>query len=125
MTNEQCIAVAELWGYRHVKDGAGKDWYGEPQPYLIKVWDDGYDEIMMPELQKQVLSWQGFGRTVEVMAERDLVLITHPDIGFCEAGLSAYDGGRVHNIELRELIEATHLAALEAKRKEKEDAEGS
>lgn len=115
MTNEQSIEVAEkVWGYRYIEDGAGKDWVFEPQPYLIKVWDGGYDEIMMPELSEQINSWQGFGRTVEAMLAKGLPLnLTAPDKERPNFSQESVD--RI----CKSMIAKTHLAALEAVRKEK------
>lgn len=71
-----------------------------------------------------VNSWQGFGRTVEAMAEKDFILATMDynvagsDLMFVCPGTSRdsiidWDGSKPAS-----LIEATHLAALEAVKNE-------
>ena len=107
MTNEQITAVAEeVWGWRINGNGI----------ILKPCGTISVTAITVDELRKDVNSWQGFGRTVEAMAKREILFKTLPNI------LSTYLAG---NSTIEWLFEATHLAALEAKRKEKEDAEGS
>ena len=106
MTNEQCTAVAEeVWGWKFVDKG--HDYIHiencDVAKLALKDWFNKEDFC-----KRQALSWQGFGRTVEAMFERG-------DKGFICDIISLNIGG-YHTTE--ELIEATHLAALEAVREE-------
>jgi len=111
MTNEQCITVAEkVWGL---------DSYQQDTEYQNHQWY-GHDSFPFEDFIKaEVNSWQGFGRTVEAMAEKKWVLSDSPDGGLC---LFSHLG-KTRNLDLKDdynnpkkLIEATHLAALEALR---------
>lgn len=74
-------------------------------------------------IRREVHSWEGFGRTVEAMADRKLTLDMHPHecemvrgrtLGFMQE--NGIEASRVECNPYNEtsIIEATHLAALEA-----------
>lgn len=95
LTNEQCIEIAEKvhdWSITWGKDG-----------YAKVVWmENGIrcEEFMTDEqIHDETLSWQGFGRTVEAMAER---------------GFPCHDIIKKSVAAPEQVIELTHLAALEA-----------
>ncbi|KKN38552.1 hypothetical protein LCGC14_0752470 [marine sediment metagenome] len=120
MTLEQITAVAEeVWGWdKHSSPGL---WFDLNRvESKLRTLDD---------LKLELESWSGFGRTVEAMADREFVLLIDNTPGFVKLKPNlisySYEGGPVPKLTAKEIIEATHLAALEAKRKEKEDAEGS
>ena len=95
LTNDQCIQVAEkVWGW----EIAHKD-----SMLIVKNnhWDKVDTVIPMSQINSIVNSWSGFGRTVEGMAEKGLY--------FDSKNLGDWNPEKP-----RTLIEATHLAALEA-----------
>ncbi len=122
LTNEQCIEIAEkVWGWSIVQVKGTTDlWH-------IDLSDDMYD---IHAIKNKVNSWQGFGRTVEAMEKME----TNFSRGFVftadglEVEFSRCIGQKgeedhyepIHEseshlyYEIRELIKATHLAALEA-----------
>ena len=94
LTNEQCIEVAEkVWGWD------------------LESWSDYSDCLTIGQ---EVNSWQGFGRTVEAMEEREFSLIKS------EAGIEFYNVFKSAEViieppaKANDIITATHLAALEA-----------
>lgn len=110
---ELAIAVAEqVWGMKTLNEEGVIGWR-----------DDSIVGITLIGLMQEVFSWQGFGRTVEAMAERKL---------YCENSLfgsnvhapytvyftteSGFHKGEADYIpaDPKSLIEATHKAALEA-----------
>jgi len=123
MTNEQCIAVAEkVWGWTRNEYGNWCESDGH-ETYIIDSSAGDWDK----QLEKQVNSWQGFGRTVEAMAKKGSQLcIEYDDKWGCdELGFSykaefyaikenINSDGSWNPMEPKTLIEATHLAALEA-----------
>ena len=125
LSNEQYIAVAEkVWGLLCGGILTEYDWYLACVEYQTNLTKEEW-------LKEEVNSWAGFGRTLEAMAQRhywfEPAFCTdhrYDCISFVHKTLASYP---IHNYSLdllEELIEATHLAALEAVRKEKEDAEG-
>jgi len=95
LSNDQCIEVAG------------------------KVWGCDLEGIkrFKPQIIHEVSSWQGFGRTVEAMAEREWAFSDSSSTGICfysrvgdESEIKVTDDWN----NPRSLIEATHLAALEA-----------
>ena len=119
LSNEKCIAVAEkVWGWRINGNGI----------ILKPCGTISVTAITVDELRKDVNSWSGFGRTVGAMAERFLYLSLHPtECEFVEAltvsfvrSDSTTASTMCYNPKNSEsVIEATHLAALEAVRQEK------
>ena len=99
LTNDQCIEVAG------------------------KVWGCDLEGIkrFKPQIIHEVNSWQGFGRTVEAMFDKDILfgmefIIENrgKELAFkpnskCEKYPVIWDG-----FDPKELIPATHLAAMEA-----------
>ncbi len=117
MINFQYIEVAEkVWG-----------WYEDTRGSASRLWrsidpDTGGGQLFdIDELKEEVNSWQGFGKTVEAMAERNLYLLVvgraihfkNPNDSFIMANT------RVQIIDTEKLIEATHLTALEMVREKK------
>ena len=108
MTNEQCIAVAEKgWGWKHrAPDALNLDrWLSpgsEPGNYN--------QEYSADDLKREVNSWSGFGRTLEKS-------INPSSIWKFTTILREYLDG---SLTKEQFIEAIHLVALEAVRKEKE-----
>ena len=113
LSNEQCIAVAEeVWGL---------DSYQQDREYQNHQWY-GHDSFPFEDFIKaEVLSWSGFGRTLEAMAERFLYLSLHPTECEFVAGLTVSfvrsDSTTAATMiydpkDSNSLIEATHLAAL-------------
>ena len=105
LTSEQCIEVAEkVWGW--VKHPQG--WY-YPGPE-IKIDQLNYARDEKAYIESQVNSWQGFGRTVEAMAEEGF------KFGYSNG--VAYFFNEQIQVEIEgDMILATHLAALEAMKK--------
>lgn len=111
MTNSQYIEVAEkLWGW---EEGANNTVNRKPYVKGVKRVYDFY------ELGKLVLSWQGFGRTLEAMAKRKAYFIGKGFYWWNEYGHQSVSVEWKSEQPL-ELIEATHLSALEAVREEKQ-----
>lgn len=111
MTNEQYIQVAEkVWGWR-----CSHHHTTNPEYYTF-ITEIGKRTLDMESLRSLVNSWPGFGRTVEAMTKRGLhlimvgkyVLFRSPDESFVIANR------RIQIPSQGELIEATHLYALEA-----------
>lgn len=102
MTNSQCIEVVEkVWGWKRT----GGKWRDYPEN---NIWEDSkgsiiryWDGLAMTSIEQCVNSWTGFGRTVEAMAEKGLYF-------------DSKNTGDWNPEEPKTLIEATHLAALEA-----------
>jgi len=95
MTNSQYIKVAEMWGWKHTSDG---------------IWGKaGHVQFCDHDLEDEVNSWQGFGRTVEAIEASDVW------DGFSIA-VASYLAKYLEYAEfsLDDLFEAIHLAALEA-----------
>lgn len=116
MTSEQCDEIVrKVWGWENHDKEHFYSPSGEPVWYPDKA-----------RIEKMVNSWQGFGRTVEAMANGDengfwtldinmnmVTFIAHRspqpitdpiEKCWCSAGIN----------EIPTLWEATHLAALEA-----------
>ena len=107
MNNEQCIAVAEkVWGLSC--DGI----LDEYNRYLACV-EYQTDFTKEEWLKEEINSWSGFGRTLEKS-------INPSSIWKFTTILREYLDG---SLTKEQFIEATHLVALEAVRKEKEDVE--
>lgn len=117
LSTDQCIEVAEkihnysiTWG----KDG-----------YAKVVWMEGgqrFEEFMTDEqIADEVLSWSGFGRTLEGMAEKGFRLIGNGADGFQFESNSCFWGSPEFGPFDRptDLIQATHLNALEAIQEDK------
>ena len=109
MTNSQCIEVAEkVWGWERDVRGIAPNtitYYG-PETGTLKRED---------KIDQEVNSWQGFGRTVEAMAERGILFqgttfAMQGSVGIKHIPIRVPDAVNL----IRNLIEATHLAALEA-----------
>lgn len=112
MTNEQCIEIAEkVWGWPTIQG-----YWVNPETEK-PVFNDG--------LREEVNSWQGFGRTVEAMAEKgwafsELCGPTEEDLNngdrlsFHKFSDDIFYPLEWDNCVPKSLIEATHLAALEA-----------
>lgn len=122
MTPKQCIKVAEkLWKWKHVGPSSVRlDTWLSPgsEPHLY------HQSYSIDDLKREVNSWQGFGRTVEAMFDKDILfgmefiienrgreLAFRPN-SKCKTYPVIWDGE-----DPNELIEATHLAALEAREK--------
>ena len=110
MTNSQYIEVAEkVWGWN-------------PIPLDSQNWttSKGLDTRFLRHLssrwniEDEVNSWQGFGRTVEAMAKN----WGPHDVGPMQILIAKFKDNLARFIlnqqDVDELIEATHLAALEA-----------
>ncbi len=83
-------------------------------------WDSHSDEFIEGDeqaLKKEVNSWQGFGRTVEAMDKTKTGL--KKLMRFRKLALIAMDEMIAGETSISKGIETTHLAALEAVRKEK------
>ena len=125
LSNDQCIEVAEkVWGWSniHIDPDAndGRSWKVTAGDYSTCLKEDQLVDFL------NVNSWAGFGRTVEAIEESGMVW----DIKkFAQAerpysvklfGTIVLDGRRYINDSVQSgvigasLIEATHLAALEA-----------
>ena len=116
LTTDQCIEIAEkVWGAKVTEMNAGGAKY--PMWYLTPN-----DLVSHSFLVQEVNSWQGFGRTVEAMDAKDWTLEECCSEERYELGdvLSFAKDEKVIQIlrdeiyRPRDLIEATHLAALEA-----------
>lgn len=111
LTNSQCIEIAEKvweWKSRIEKRGISK--------VIYRWWDvpDGF-ECLDNDLVKMVNSWQGFGRTVEAMDKKFFNLVPH------DRWFAFYNGEKYVDLNMapdmehcKNIIEATHLSALEA-----------
>lgn len=124
LSNSQCIEVAEtIWRITVIPDGEAVPITELPKretkftaPHAPNGW------IFQSEAKERVLSWQGFGRTVETMA-RD------HGMRFLGDRFAGYQGSHIVKSfpikqpenwdDMRALIPATHLAALEAKESER------
>ncbi|HDZ26679.1 hypothetical protein LCGC14_0650210 [marine sediment metagenome] len=118
MTNEQCIAVAEkVWWWEFDKARAL-----HTDGLVLLQRTDVDEQVGLIGLRMDIESWQGFGRTLEAMEARgfDLGINYEPFLCFIKGDISIEI---IWGHKMIKLIEATHLAALEAVRKEKEDAE--
>ena len=118
MTNDQCIQVAGLWGWTLRKDG----WY---QPTTNLDWPLGLKVCTESGIKSEVNSWSGFGRTVEAMFQKrywfEPAFCTehkYDCISFVHETLASYPIHYKRDCS-EDLIEATHLAALEAVREGK------
>ena len=97
LTNEQCIEVAEkVWGWTYNQIGDNHCFGSEEDSW----WGENI-------VQQKVNSWSGFGRTVEAMVEHLGYDVKHRLASIIDAWGYDYEG-------TKGLIEATHLAALEA-----------
>ena len=110
LTNDQCIEIAEkVWGWPMVQVKGTIDlWH-------IDLSDDMYD---IHSIRNKVNSWSGFGRTVEAMAENGWYF---QEVDFWKTVHLGFVGDSAEKFcvewdpeKPKELIEATHLAALEA-----------
>jgi len=126
LTNEQCIKVAELWGYKVEKGGPewGSQWLfftkGSKDDLAHSEW------ITLDLLQHEIHSWKGFGKTVEAMSDSGWILTEYcdgadynPAIGFYNPNGPIGNHQRIAwynepDLFRNSFIEATHLAALEA-----------
>lgn len=112
MTNSQHIEVAEkVWG-----------WNPADCPYYKKVAellsdnDDNFKVEATDLLRAEVNSWAGFGRTVEAMAEKGLYFFNIPnEIRHTDYRKVIFN--KLSDRDIKKLIEATHLAALEELKK--------
>jgi len=112
LTNEQCIEVVEkVWGLVKHSSLSGTWARGQdinvPVKYLInlKTWN-------LAELQEEVNSWQGFGRTVEAMAGKQLDPMKK--FRFTES-IQRHVGRFINKaINAEDLFELGNLSALEA-----------
>ena len=106
LTNDQCIQVAEkVWGW------VGEFWSED-------AWETPDGNGWIGKINDEVNSWSGFGRTVEAIAERKVYFIGNGFYWWNDFGHQSV------SIEWKsekplEIIEATHLAALEAVREGK------
>jgi len=121
LTEFQCIEIAEkVWGWEKVK-------FNSTDPDSFDCWIDENrqlvcdDTVIDEHASKAVNSWQGFGRTVEAMDKLDYEFQMSADKALKKRWSvwfqSIDDNGFVEvegNHESADLIEATHLAALEA-----------
>ena len=128
MTNDQRIAVAEeVWGWTRLTEENFSDWCTR------EVWElriithideanrDSWGKDSLPE---RVKSWQGFGRTVEAMAEMNNMIEINSCLIIFKSGDTHSPRGKSLLLEVDEsysqrIIEHTHLAALDAVREEK------
>lgn len=109
LSNSQCIEVAEkVWKVKLNEDKIA--FYKQYPPYPLIY------------IKEEVNSWQGFGRTVEAMASKYSMRF----LGDRFAGYQGSHEVKTYSIEqpehwedMKSLIPATHLAALEAVKKEK------
>ena len=111
MTQDQCIEIAEkVWGW----DKSTLIFNGYPLWRNLKSSEDGIWEDALP---KEVLSWTGFGRTVEGMVGYQFIA-KGDGCGFCKKPIRKHEivwhNYDYSNRDRTELIEATHLAALDA-----------
>ena len=121
LTNEQCIKVAELWGYKVEK---GSPEWGSQWLFFTKGSKDDLahsEWITLDLLQHEIRSWQGFGKTVEAMAEyhpktplqyNSRVIIANQIETYMHRNTARYMSGG--NDALMKLFETVHMAALEA-----------
>lgn len=111
LSTEQSIEIAEkIWGWSR-KDQY--DFYGKQALKVGLAVSHDYSDIAF-EIQKEVNSWSGFGRTVEAMEEKGfyLGLNCYQNFGFYKKSkpMAQIDlGGGTF-----EWMERTHLASLEA-----------
>ena len=121
LTNDQCIQIAELWG-----------WYEDTRGKSDRLWrsispDTGGGQLFnIDELKEEVNSWSGFGRTVEAMGGKGFFLRTC-DYNVSGSDLEFYTPASAKSEIIdwwgtipTSLIKATHLAALEAVNNEKD-----
>ncbi len=107
LTNEQSIEIAEeVWGWKP-ETIAGR-----------KVWRESSLGGYTADLHYIVNSWQGFGRTVEAMLTRD-DLSPIQTFKLFDTFVRILLSWLRNEINLQSFWESTHLAALEAIRKEK------
>lgn len=110
LTESQCIEIVDkLWGWNAKK--VESEWvYSD----AYKHTGNGFTKEQW--LKGEVNSWQGFGRTVEAMAGKKWVF-TDGEFYLC---FLSHIGKQVPIVVIddwndpKNLIEATHLAALEA-----------
>jgi len=98
MTDEQCIQIINLWGWHKHPQG----WYDGD----FKIGQLNYARDEKDWIKRKVNSWEGFGRTVEVMAGKKL---SPDDLQELSVIYEAYLAGSITHVEL---WEATHIAAL-------------
>lgn len=118
MTNSQYIEVAEMWGWKRTggrwKDHDNEIWEDE-NGCVVRYWDG----VAMMDIEHCINSWQGLGRTVESMRKINYQFLAWGDsCGFCIKPIKSHPIIKMdYDYSIRngtELIEATHLAALEA-----------
>ena len=115
LSTEQCIEVAEMWGWKRKNFDAGyistkvdEEWW---------VDERGKRKFIAggPRLKQEVNSWQGFGRTLEAMADKLNIVSIHEYRKFVKSVISAItESVWSRPFHFKHFIEATHLAALEA-----------
>lgn len=109
MTHSQYIEVAEnIWGWKFQSHEPI-----EGTDSLIRI--DVNEWVGLTGLRNDVNSWIGFGRTVEAMADKLNRVSIHDYRKFVKSVISAITESMWSRpFHFKHLIEATHLAALEA-----------
>lgn len=105
LSNLQCVEVAEkVWGYKQEMAYHGDN-------YLPSLVLSNLEPIAIRDIQDEVNSWQGFGRTVEALQNQQEIKYMAAIIIKGEIGNYLRRDG-IDSVE--ELWKATHLAAIEA-----------
>jgi hypothetical protein len=99
LTKDQCIEVAEkVWGWE------------------FDATRSNLNILYLCGIQNQVNSWQGFGRTVEAMADDFHFASDTLFVWFERKGRAGYFSAPLFSktMNMEDFTQATHLAALEA-----------
>ena len=117
----------EVWKWRRHEDKSAL-LLREAYPYYwFQSSEKNYQPVLthnMNQLMNEVNSWSGFGRTLEAISLMKDSEQRNDTASIMRKQYVAFLLGS-HFVKKTDLIKATHLAALEAVRKEKRDAEGS
>ena len=120
MDNETAIHIAtKVWGMTSSQMAKEYSW-----EHNNCNFNEAGAQTYSQYWESQVNSWQGFGRTVEAMAKRnmypfmnedwDILFFHRDDLGAAHRPRFTYSNSNINSI-----IEATHLSALEAGREGK------
>lgn len=112
--------VAEkVWGWQQVLSNSAN-------PKSRKVWING-DAILVPwgleNIEQEVNSWQGFGKTVEAMAKADMLIEINSCLILFKDSNHHIGRGKSDILETepnysQRIIKAVHQAALDAIKEE-------
>lgn len=118
LNTDQCIEIAEkVWGWKELPNGDYAETWNQKHFYGTEPAVKTYS--IREIVNEQILSWQGFGRTVEAMQERQLYFqMPGGWVSFrSEDDIKRYSGMinlKPYYLASGKIITATHLAALEA-----------